>query len=1103
MASGTDEDTDQNGQQIQHVSRDDEYQKHQFTPSPSVSPPPTSTSVHYPAIQQTPTRGTTLASSSPMLAGLGISGVMTGRLEEERALPDGDLPEGSDAVEKQERSRALGVPESGSGTPLTIKGVSRSSSSTQTPTNTSSSASPFTVSRKSMNFGRADEHERIHRVREHEHNTFKKNSPPSPTDRSGIGMERFEGPSLSPEVSQKRSTVSTGALPTSQGFLDPFDHAQTGLGLSSPFDPSSAQLLKQDGLPSRLYGRTNNSHVGSAYSSSSSQAGRSFETTPPPLSPSLSESSSRANSGMSHGSNRQHGDRSSSTFPYTRTPPTEKKSRPRVAESGIDTGDFSGLIGFEDSTSPVRRWRNKAASLEDEAEEGRNSLPDLPLVPSTPNRMSFNFAQQQHSRYSPVPQSTAQMRSSLGAMHSGRHLSATRSDFIVPPTPTITPSWQHGRSDSVASNWSEGDHRVHARNLSLFFPRPDADGVVPPPQRSPSMVVEEDREAPVTLILPKGESSKPHSANGFSFGLPPPPRSPSMSVGVTGGVDIPGQHTTFDVSKKRHSAVTYSAVASPNQVSTSILGSPPHSAKPKTVASTLLNGTQAAQELEVSSIPLLPSPFQVEKQRSLLARMLGLSPQTQLRAGLGTLELFLGVSLWVDGQLHGNVSMTGLGYMLVFDAMGLFLQVWGGRLTNGVAAQSTIANPFGAYRRESLYYFVQAIFLLFAATYIAKESLEHMLMTGEHGSETQHHGHASHREHGAILLHGAAVNAAHGHRPHNSISMLLIASVSSIISGAVLQNHAKLVEAVGPLLLTSSKGVALVTNAYKLHPMLGRCFERYLDNPFSSAVSACCIAAMLVQAFVPVGQVDLAEKALALAETILAFWLAYPASVAFGKVLLQTAPPQDALQVLAIKKAIREIEAHPAVTRVSRPHIWQLTPCNPRNTMLPVAPSRPKPISRATSHYNRTERSETHQRRHSNAAGSSILVANIAVHLRADLEARKVTEVTRLAYDAIDNAIGTRKSKDKWATGGGELSVMVMRGERKQRNTHVHHSHDHDSHDHHHHHEHNGESDHAHQDAELEHHHDSHPLSGRTGGTHSHPKCSNHSGDDEHKHDHS
>lgn len=551
MASETDQGIDQNGEQIQHTSQSDGYQKHGFTPSPSVSPPPTAGSSHYPSMQQTPTRGTTLASSSPMLAGLGISGVMTGQPEEEATLPIREIPENIDAADQQERNQALGVPESGSGTPLTIKGLSRSSSSTQTPTNNSSPASPFTVSRRSMNFGRANEHERIHRVREHEHNTFKKYSPPSPTDRSGVVLDRFEGPSPSPEVSQKSATAAAGALSTSLGFLDPFGQAQVGLGLSSPFDSSSARLPKQDGLPSRDHSRILNDKVGSTDSSSSRGTAGSFGTSLPPLSPSLSASSSRANSGTSQTSSRQYGDRSSSTFSYTRTPPTEKKSRPAIAESGIDTGDFSGLIAFEDNTSPARRWRDKAASLEDEAEEGRNSLPDLPLVPSTPNRMSYTFAQQQHSRYSPVPQSTAQMRSSLGAIPSGRHLSATGSDFIIPPTPTITPSWQHGRSDSVASNWNEGDHRVHARNLSLFFPRPDADGVVPPPLRSPSLAVEGDREAPVTLILPKGESTKPHTANGFSFGLPPPPRSPSMSVGVTGGLDLPGQHTTVDPSKKR------------------------------------------------------------------------------------------------------------------------------------------------------------------------------------------------------------------------------------------------------------------------------------------------------------------------------------------------------------------------------------------------------------------------------------------------------------------------------------------------------------------------------------------------------------------------
>ena len=122
---------------------------------------------------------------------------------------------------------------------------------------------------------------------------------------------------------------------------------------------------------------------------------------------------------------------------------------------------------------------------------------------------------------------------------------------------------------------------------------------------------------------------------------------------------------------------------------------PPLSAKPKTVASTLVNGSDSARELNNTTLPLLPSPSTTYKKPSLVSRVLGLSPRMQLKAGMGLLELFLGVSFWVDGQVHGNISMTGLGYLVVFDAMGLLLQVWGGFLTSGVAAQSTLGAPFG------------------------------------------------------------------------------------------------------------------------------------------------------------------------------------------------------------------------------------------------------------------------------------------------------------------------------------------------------------------------------------------------------------------------
>jgi len=61
-------------------------------------------------------------------------------------------------------------------------------------------------------------------------------------------------------------------------------------------------------------------------------------------------------------------------------------------------------------------------------------------------------------------------------------------------------------------------------------------------------------------------------------------------------------------------------------------------------------------------------------------------------------------------------------------------------LTNAVS-------PCRSYRKESLLYFVQSIFLLFSALYIAKDALEIALMSGA-GSEGGHgHGHGHGHSH--------------------------------------------------------------------------------------------------------------------------------------------------------------------------------------------------------------------------------------------------------------------------------------------------------------------------------------------------------------------
>lgn len=84
-------------------------------------------------------------------------------------------------------------------------------------------------------------------------------------------------------------------------------------------------------------------------------------------------------------------------------------------------------------------------------------------------------------------------------------------------------------------------------------------------------------------------------------------------------------------------------------------------------------------------------------------------------------------------------------------------------------------------------------------------------------------------------------------------------------------------------------------------------FLAILGNPFTMTVSGCAAIALLGSLVLPLHQLDSLDKALSLLETALCFWIAYPASVAFGQVLLQTAPAGRTIQMAAFERAVREV----------------------------------------------------------------------------------------------------------------------------------------------------------------------------------------------------
>ena len=95
--------------------------------------------------------------------------------------------------------------------------------------------------------------------------------------------------------------------------------------------------------------------------------------------------------------------------------------------------------------------------------------------------------------------------------------------------------------------------------------------------------------------------------------------------------------------------------------------------------------------LSSSSPTTLPSPYDAKNQK-----FAAMSPGDQLALGFAIAEFFLGASLWVDGQAGGSVSIAGMGYLVVFDAIGVAVAVLGRKSRrHGETSWSTIRRPYG------------------------------------------------------------------------------------------------------------------------------------------------------------------------------------------------------------------------------------------------------------------------------------------------------------------------------------------------------------------------------------------------------------------------
>ncbi|KAM0790204.1 hypothetical protein ACM66B_005519 [Microbotryomycetes sp. NB124-2] len=305
-----------------------------------------------------------------------------------------------------------------------------------------------------------------------------------------------------------------------------------------------------------------------------------------------------------------------------------------------------------------------------------------------------------------------------------------------------------------AHKHARGHSRIHERNLSAFFPRPGQAAVgygdaFEDPHRS------RDRQTSPIQSMPEASTS-------------PDKHTPTRQLGRR------GHHHRHSVSHNYFSFLDNQAANSP-----------------------------PAQSLSSKSA-LHPSTnldrFGSPNRSSLAQRILRLPLRSRLTLLAALLQFIIGSSLWVSGQNRESLAVTSLGYFVVFDGLGALgtVLVDGTPRAAGLlrtSSEQTLRRPFGGQRLGTLSHFSQAIYLLFSAVYVCKESVEHVLLL--HGASEDEGAHGS--GHGG-MGHGDAAFGSSGQSLDGGVTypiwLLSAASALSLFMSLAVSSHRQLASSV-------------------------------------------------------------------------------------------------------------------------------------------------------------------------------------------------------------------------------------------------------------------------------------------------------------------
>ncbi|KIO01554.1 hypothetical protein M404DRAFT_1002978 [Pisolithus tinctorius Marx 270] len=618
--------------------------------------------------------------------------------------------------------------------------------------------------------------------------------------------------------------------------------------------------------------------------------------------------------------------------------------------------------------------------------------------------------------------------------------------------------------------------RLHSRNLSIFFPRPHA--TISEDDRP------EDEEAPAPppepLIIPTAHSENtlaPGRSRGeldtsFSFGGVP--KSDSTQDSTMGGFRMAmksrrGHHHQHSLShsffsflepgtgqkhvpavpnklEDLHTTPTPTPISPWTPISNASLFAPSSNLS----APELIPRSQSKSPGATSSLSDSPSSSSLPASSNR-----GVSRSGRAAAATAVVQFLLGAFLWAHGQSIGSLACTGLGYWVVFDAVGV-----AGPPLIAYHASAVGSGMYGPARSETTLLFAQCVYLMFAGVYVAKEAVEHLLLAA--GSNAHAHGHGS-----------SGPNSGDGHhhhwgdeRPENlglrfPVFLVLLALLTLAGTTTVFGQHDVLVDITNkhipsPLEFFQRHHHVVSPRKESTSPI-----KRLVRNPYALPPILFCMAILVAELVLDVAHYAPFDLGLASLQVVVMIHVAYAACVVLGGVLLQTAPSMVSVtsggirgpgKMEAFWRAVREIERHEHVVHLPAPHVWQVIPAGqPRSVECSIRPRR-HTITNNHAHHDH-DRSHGHnghnqlvphhdlhncdhdpQIRSDDSDLSPTLIVTISPVVRKDLPDSEVLALTQWASSRVYGAfgyigsgsLGTNDRRSEIS--GVEVTVGVVRG---------------------------------------------------------------------------